>query len=425
MLRFGRRRAAHAIRSIIGTDGLTERMEVLESAIRQIAGGTREASAPPAPATPTVPSEIAKSAPSLDVNYLLHHSRGAFLRGMPPGAQRLLSAGCAGNWYFEWIEETYGRVPEHLGIEYYAPKPEGLPDNVTWITNTASDMSAVANASCDLVFSGQNLEHLWPEEVSGFLLEAARVLKQGGHLVVDSPNRLLTAPLNWSHPEHTIELTLAEMTALMRLAGFDVTASYGIWLCRDARTGTVLPFDPNQPTPRWSITERLILARDRPDDSFIWWVEGVRSDRLADAAATHAMMADLFRKHWPERIQRLVVPAGHGSRQSAEGEWIESAAGQGGVAIYGPYMPLRAGRHRVTWQVQPAAGAQSPVAVCEVVAGSGSQVLSRHEVRSGELRVSLEFELTETTFGVQFRCVSTGGAGFLALRKVELEEHLA
>jgi hypothetical protein len=100
-----------------------------------------------------------------------HHSRRALLRGIPPGAQRFLSAGCAGNCYFEWIEETYGRVPEHLSIEYYMPKPEGLPNNVTWIANTASDMSAVASASCDLVFSGQNLEHL-----SEFLLESARVL---------------------------------------------------------------------------------------------------------------------------------------------------------------------------------------------------------------------------------------------------------
>ena len=185
----------------------------------------------------------------------------------------------------------------------------------------------------------------------------------------------------------------------------------------------MLPFDPNQPTPGWSITERLILARDRPDDSFIWWVEAVRNERAPDAVATHAMMADLFRKHWPERVQRLLVPAGHGSRQSPEGEWIESAAGQGGVTIFGPYMPLRAGRYRVTWQIK-AAVAESPVAVCEVVAGSGAEVLARHEVRSNESRVSLEFEVAETTFGLQFRCISTGGAGFLVLRKIELEEHL-
>jgi hypothetical protein len=142
-----RRRATRAIRSIVGMDELSERLSALESAIRKCADLSSEASTQSVPAIPA-PSEIAKSAPSPDVNYLLHHSRGALLRACrPPGAQRLLSAGCAGKWYFDWIEETYGRVPEHLGIEYYMPKPEGLPDNVTWIANTASDMSAVASAA--------------------------------------------------------------------------------------------------------------------------------------------------------------------------------------------------------------------------------------------------------------------------------------
>jgi len=365
------------------------------------------------------------SPPSLDINYLLHHSRGALLRTMPPGAKRLLSAGCSGNWYFDWIEETYGRVPEHLGIEFYAPKPQALPLNVTWICNTVSDMSAVPQASCDLVFSGQNLEHLWPEEVSGFLLEAARVLPPGGHLVVDSPNRLITTPSNWSHPEHTIELTYAEVVALMRLAGFDITASHGVWLCRDQRDGTILPFDPNIPVQGWSITERLILARDRPEDSFIWWVEGVRTDREPDAAATKSMMEDLFRKHWPERVQRLIVPPGLGSHVTSEGQWIESAPGQSGVAIYGPYMPLRAGRHRVTWQIRPAPDAQSPFAICDVVREGCTEPLAQYEVAPGQTFVSAEFDLAETTFGLQFRCASTGGAGFAVLREIRLDEHIA
>ena len=96
----------------------------------------------------------------LDASVLLHQSRSAFLRRMPAGAGILLSAGCAGNWYFEWVERCYGRVENHIGLEYYTPKPDRLPANVTWIANTVSDMSDVATASCDLVFSGENLEHL-------------------------------------------------------------------------------------------------------------------------------------------------------------------------------------------------------------------------------------------------------------------------
>src|SRR5580692_4621286 len=109
---------------------------------------------------------MSAQAPKIDINMLLHRARAAHLRAMPPFAKRLLSAGCSGRWYFDWIEQCYGRVRQHIGIEFYSAKPGDLPDNVTWIANTASNMSDVADASVDLLFSGQNLEHLWPEEVA-------------------------------------------------------------------------------------------------------------------------------------------------------------------------------------------------------------------------------------------------------------------
>lgn len=37
-----------------------------------------------------------------DINHLLHDLRSAHLRRMPR-AEVMLSAGCAGTWYFEWI----------------------------------------------------------------------------------------------------------------------------------------------------------------------------------------------------------------------------------------------------------------------------------------------------------------------------------
>lgn len=415
------RPATRAVRSIIGTNGLSDRLAVLEDALLTQArpNGTSPA-APAAAAAPAVESSE-RSAP-LSINLLLHQSRGAFLRAMPPGAQRLLSAGCAGLWYFEWIEQTYGRVPEHLGIEYYSPRPDGLPSNVTWIANTASDMSDVLDASCDLVFSGQNLEHLWPEEVSGFMLEAARVLKPGGHLVMDSPNRHVTKLLNWSHSEHTIELTETEAQELARLAGFDVTVTRGIWLCHDPRGGEVLPFDPNIPHPDWSVPERLIAAHDRPRDSFIWWVEAVRSERAPDAAAVHALMSRLFRQHWPERVQRLLAVPGRAIETDAEGDWVIAAPESQGAVLYGPYMPLRAGRYQVSWRLRLPQQADGVIAVCEVVAREADGPLARRELRSGEDNPSLDFVLGEMTFGLEFRCLTMGAAGFSVLRGVELRE---
>lgn len=406
MLRATLRPVVQAIRAVVGTRGLADGLARLERAV--------SAGASPSPA----PAQL------VDVNVLLHQSRGAMLREMPAGARRLLSAGCAGTWYFNWIEQTYGRVPEHVGIEFFEPEPPDLPDNVTWIANTASDMSAVEAATVDLIFSGQNLEHLWPEDVAGFVLEAARVLRPGGHLVMDSPNRLITAAQGWSHPQHTIELTCDEAAQLAQLAGFDVTALRGLWLCRDPKTGEDLPFDPNVRREDWSIPERLIHAREHPRDSFIWWLEASRTARAPDTDATRQYMADLFRRHWPERVQRLRSQPGHAIEASPDGDWVVSAPGLAGAALYGPYMPLKAGLHRVTWRFRPAPATTEVVAICDVLSDRDAEPLARRQVQGGETGVSLEFRLTEMTFGLQFRCLSQAGPGFSVLRRIELEEQI-
>ncbi len=430
MFRDTLRPLAHTLRSLVGTNGLADRIMQLEATLQARSAADDSARAASVVVRDTVDEPVAiaretissNPAAALDINQLLHDSRGAFLRAMPPGATSLLSAGCAGLWYFDWIEQTYGRVPEHLGIEYYSPRPEGLPSNVTWIANTASDMSAVENERCDLVFSGQNLEHMWPEEVAGFALEAARVLRPGGHLVMDSPNRSITRPLNWSHPEHTIELTPTEACELIQLAGFEVTSAQGIWLCRDPRSGALLPFDPNQSAAGWSVTERLLAAREHPENSFIWWIEAVRGDREPDRYGVHAHMERVFRKHWPERVQRLIVPTGRTLQASPQGEWVVVQPGEGGVVMFGPYMPLRAGHYRVSWQVQADERSGATVATCDVVKGAGAELLGRCDVGAGEQSVSIEFALTEMTFGLQFRCISLGTAGFRVLRAIELDE---
>src|SRR5579871_1558444 len=45
-----------------------------------------------------------------DVNVMLHQLRSAHLRRMPRVAGTLLSAGCAGLWYFDWIRECAGHT---------------------------------------------------------------------------------------------------------------------------------------------------------------------------------------------------------------------------------------------------------------------------------------------------------------------------
>jgi hypothetical protein len=69
----------------------------------------------------------------------------------------------------------------------------------------------------DLVFSGQNVEHLWPDQMVAFFCESNRVPKNGGLLVIDSPNREFTELYRWSMGEHTVELTPREAVRVLAL----------------------------------------------------------------------------------------------------------------------------------------------------------------------------------------------------------------
>jgi SAM-dependent methyltransferase len=375
---------------------------------------------PPAPdVEPSPPAP-----PRHDINLLLHQARSAMMRDMPPHAQCVVSAGCSGRWYFDWIEQTYGHIPQHLGIEFYMPKPDSLPDNVKWIANTAGNMDAVSDQSCDLLISGQNIEHLWPDDIADFLLESARVLKLGGTLCVDSPNRVITALLNWSQPEHTIELSVPEMLHMLALAGFDVTKRAGIWLCRDPKSGRMLPHDPNVVDPEWSITERMVSAADKPEHSFIWWIESRRTEREPDRHALRHYLYDIYAKAWPERTQRLLVWPGLSVQRREAGEWISVPAGYDDVVFYGPYMPLRAGRHRVTFEFDGVRGEAGIFARCDVVVGPDATVIAQREARVGETHVTIELDIQKLEFGAQFRCFGVGGAAFSVRRHIVLVEEL-
>lgn len=56
------------------------------------------------------------------------------------------------------------------------------------IIGTMTDMSAVADASVEAIFSSHNIEHLYPHEVPLALKEFLRVLKSDGFLVVTCPD---------------------------------------------------------------------------------------------------------------------------------------------------------------------------------------------------------------------------------------------
>ena len=339
---------------------------------------------------------------------------------MPPGAAVLLSAGCSGSWYFDWIEQAYGRVRRHVGIERYMPRPDVLPANVEWIASSVAGMPEVEAASVDLLFSGQNVEHLFGDDCTGFLLESARVVRPGGHLVMDSPNREIATRLNWSMNEHTIEFTPGEAAELVELAGFDVQSVRGVWLCRDPGSGEVLPFDAFEAAlPAEEVVRRIQLAPRFPEHSFVWWLEARRSTRAPDADRLRARHAEIFGHAWPERTNRL---RRHVGTLAGEGEArvVSVPAGVSGYCLFGPYMPLAACDSEVTFRLRRTGDGldgDTVVATLDVVAEGGEDpTIALREVRARELPpgewtdVSVPFHVDELRWTGQFRVHSAGVA---------------
>jgi hypothetical protein len=240
-------------------------------------------------------------------------------------------------------------------------------------------MPTVEDGSVDVVFSGQNLEHLWIDDLTGFLREARRVLRPGGMLVVDSPNRIAVEALGWVQPEHTIELSASEATELLELAGFDVEIARGLWNCRDQRTGEWLPLQSPVGEVR-SMLDR-VAARRSIDDSFVWWLEARRSARPVDNGAVRDRVLQLFERQWNRRVNRAADCVGE---RGSDERW-SVADGSCGRIYRTQGFPLFPGVFRVV--------ATSPILTVNVVSSEGLVLASGNGCAEGTLSTA-EFGVT-------------------------------
>lgn len=371
---------------------------------------------------PKQPHELQAS--FLDFNYLLHELRTIELRCIPACPPTLVSVGCAGGWYFDWIHTSLGTPHRHVGVEFFSPRPDALPDNVEWIQNTASDMSDIADHEADMLFSGQNVEHLLPGEIARFFLEAHRVLKPGGRIVLDSPNRLQTTKLLWNHPEHFIEFTPDEITQVLIAAGFSSPSLRGLWLCEDPRTGRTLPLTEGK---RTDLLWRSLAATDDPDRAFVWWAKSERRDAVPDRDRLDALVEEIVARAWPDRISRFHTAVGEPCEDDA-GRWFLARKRAAGAVMHGPYVPLEKGDYSVTFllRITDAEAATGPVAAVDVVFGNEATAIAAAVIATtdadadGYVRHTLTFTLADITFGVQFRVLSMGSATIAARREVNL-----
>ncbi len=368
-----------------------------------------------------------------DFSVFLHGLRSRELRKLPAGAQTVLSGGCAGAWYFDWFAENYPTPPaRHIGVEAYAPRPESLPAEVEWLERPLGDLAPIGDGEVDLVFAGEVFEHLWPHEIVGFLAEAHRVLRTGGHVALDSPNRRVTSALAWIHPEHTVEFTVDEAVELLTLAGFDDVRVRGLWLCYDDERGSFLPLELDAGGRAWPRERRALEAEGRPFDSFVWWAEAVRSDREVDRRALEDRVAEIYRAVRPLALNRLRKEIGS-LVESPSGSIVSAAPGESGILLRGPGVAMPPGEGSVTfWLGCPGRGtaeADAGAVLGAVELAAGSRIVASREVTSGDVarrgrlhELTLPYELPQTAFDVEVRVRSTGHEPLAALLRIHVDE---
>jgi SAM-dependent methyltransferase len=120
--------------------------------------------------------------------------------------------------------ELYRRSDQHERVESHLGPVE-------YRYHSMADLSDYADASFDMVFSGESIEHITEAQARVMVHEVRRVLEPGGWFCLDTPNRQATEielGNAYSNPDHKIEYTDAQLSDLLESAGFEITGRYGL-----------------------------------------------------------------------------------------------------------------------------------------------------------------------------------------------------
>jgi len=188
----------------------------------------------------------------IDCHHLfVHRARQWMLRTLLPQADRIIDLGGANApLYRSGYPHPFTRLvmvdlPPDERCAMYRDVPVANAPGVSIHYGDMTLLDAFADASFDLAWSGQSIEHVEHDDALRMIAEAFRVLVPGGIFCLDTPNRGLTEIQTRGHgdglihPDHRHEFRAPELRGLLEAAGFVVEAEHGICTMPQTRaTGT-------------------------------------------------------------------------------------------------------------------------------------------------------------------------------------------
>ncbi|MFM9266336.1 methyltransferase domain-containing protein [Tychonema sp. BBK16] len=175
----------------------------------------------------------------------LHSARMEMVRKLLPPAKVILDMGgySASDQRGALLQFGYPYLPEKLYILDFHPEKMMFPGpewpqqinyqgcEIEYVYGSMSDLTCFQKNYFDLIWSGESIEHVTVEEAEKVLSEAYKLLKPGGILALDTPNRRATkvhSPDSYIHAEHKIEYYYKDLCKLIEKHNFKILQTKGL-----------------------------------------------------------------------------------------------------------------------------------------------------------------------------------------------------
>ncbi|HLY73268.1 MAG TPA: class I SAM-dependent methyltransferase [Planctomycetota bacterium] len=177
----------------------------------------------------------------------------------------VLDLGCG---FGEFLNHV--RCARRVGVDLSLEATRYLSPGIEFHPGDVSTLSMLPDATVDLVFSSNLLEHLPSKEAAEQMLrEARRVLKRGGELVLLGPNLRLLTGAYWDFWDHRLPITDRSLSEALGSLGFSIVEQHARFLPYTTRSalpqaGWLVRLYLHLPLAWWFFGRQFLLRAKKP-----------------------------------------------------------------------------------------------------------------------------------------------------------------